>query len=348
MPQEKALPIEESRSPEQDRCMRRVRASRSDGLKEQAYNRAGWDIPLRDRATTWLAGKTELERARVEQVLAWFLCPVTLWPCNMRSLLEILLDHVEHGKAAPEELCLLIDLLPEPPKQKTIEVFAAHEHDVQAGRYEHYVPAARTKFQAVEKALAADSLFKADWRKITKAFDVARHADHKGVIRRTLVPERNLRQSFGMNWDDEAARFRAVFDTFCAKWNLYGMQKGKPLVLKLSVNLTAYGTMIFVPAYWSFDPKRDIRWGEVSKLHRARGQHRQGAAFAENAEQRRKDAARLVILDRKAREQGLRGAKRHEFLCHGLGWDVRTDPKRLAALRRLSGAKADKRAKKSP
>jgi hypothetical protein len=107
-------------------------------------------------------------------------------------------------------------------------------------------------------------------------------------------------------------------------------------VLKLSVNLTPYGTMIFIPAYWSFDPKRDIHWREVSKLHRARGQHRQGLVMAENAEQRRKDAARLAVLDRKAKALGLRGAKRHEFLCHGLGLDPRTDPKRLASLRRLS------------
>jgi len=44
----------------------------------------------------------------------------------------------------------------------------------------------------------------------------------------------------------------------------------------------------------------------------------------------------LVVLDRKAKALGLRGAKRHEFLCHGLGLDPRTDPKRLASLRRLS------------
>jgi hypothetical protein len=32
----------------------------------------------------------------------------------------------------------------------------------------------------------------------------------------------------------------------------------RPLLLKLSVNLTAFSTMIEVPKYWSFDPKRNL------------------------------------------------------------------------------------------
>ena len=51
---------------------------------------------------------------------------------------------------------------------------------------------------------------------------------------------------------------QAVFDAFCMRWNLYGMQGDRPLVTKLSVNLTPHGTMIFIPAYWSFDYKRDV------------------------------------------------------------------------------------------
>ena len=36
------------------------------------------------------------------------------------------------------------------------------------------------------------------------------------------------------------------------------MQNDDPLPLKLAVNLTPYGTLIHIPAYWSFDPKRDM------------------------------------------------------------------------------------------
>ena len=43
------------------------------------------------------------------------------------------------------------------------------------------------------------------------------------------------------------------------KSNLYGMEKGKPLLQKLSVNLTPFDTMIFIPACWSFDYHPDLR-----------------------------------------------------------------------------------------
>jgi len=305
------------------------------GLDRQAYHRGKWDTPLQHRCDAWLALGKGLDADLVTRVYEWFLCPITTWPCRMDAILSRMLDHVEKRRPVPGELRLLVEMLPELPHAETIAVFAAHEHDVQAGRYEHMVPAARAKFRATERELAASPAFKVDWRKITSAFDVAHHADHKGVLRRSLVAERSMRQAFTLDWQSKSGRFQAVFDAFCAKWNLYGMQNGKPLVLKLSVNLTPYGTMIFIPAYWSFDPKRDIHWREVSKLHGARGQHRQGLVMAENAEQRRKDAATLVVLDRKAKALGLRGAKRHEFLCRGLGLDPRTDPKRLASLRRL-------------
>jgi hypothetical protein len=304
-------------------------------LERQAYHRAEWDTPLRNRCVAWLALDKGPDRDLVTRVYEWFLCPVTMWPCRLSSLLSQMLDLVEKGRPVSAEMRLLVEVLPDLPNAKAVETFVTHEHDVQAGRYEHLVPAVRAKFNATEKELAANRAFRTDWRKLSSSFDIARYADHKGVVRRTLVSERNMRGPSSLDWGDMSARFQAVFDAFCAKWNLYGMQNGQPLLLKLSVNLTPYGTMIFVPAYWSFDPKRDVSWGEVSKLHRSRGQHRQGATLAENAEQRRKDAAKLAKLDLQAKTQALRGAKRHEFLCRGLNWDVRTDPKRLAGLRRL-------------
>jgi hypothetical protein len=111
------------------------------------------------------------------------------------------------------------------------------------------------------------------------------------------------------------------------------MQGDEPLPLKLSVNLSPYGTMIHIPAYWSFDPKRDIRWDEIAKLHRVRVHGRQGSVLAEGIVRGIKDAEKLRQLDRKVLKRGLRGEKKHEFLCNGLGLDPRTSPKRLARLR---------------
>ncbi|HZM01619.1 MAG TPA: hypothetical protein VFC44_01230, partial [Candidatus Saccharimonadales bacterium] len=107
----------------------------------------------------------------------------------------------------------------------------------------------------------------------------------------------------------------------------------EPLLLKLAVNITPYGTMIHIPAYWSFDPKRDIRWDAIARLHRARVPGRQGSALAEGLAERMLAAEKLSLLDKQALRLGLKGERKHEFLCNGLGWDSRTSPKRLSRLR---------------
>ena len=148
-----------------------------------------------------------------------------------------------------------------------------------------------------------------------------------------MTAERNLRPSFSVNLRRRDEVFHAAFDAFCLRWNLYGMQNDEPLPLKLAVNLTPYGTMIHLPAYWSFDPKRDIRWDAIAKLHRVRVPGRQGAALAEGVAERMQNAGKLCHLDKKALRLGLKGEKKHAFLCAGLGWDSRTSPKRISRLR---------------
>ena len=137
-----------------------------------------------------------------------------------------------------------------------------------------------------------------------------------------------------MDWKEPWHRFQAAFDAFCARWDLYGMQGDKPLTMKLSVNLTPHGTMIFIPAYWSFDAKRDVSWAAVKKLHGARALKKQGEALTEGLEERRANAAKLRKLDREVKRLGLRGDKKHEFLCDGLGWVADTSPKRFSLLRK--------------
>lgn len=304
-------------------------------IAHQAYHRVQWSSGLVRRYHREKALIPAHLAERVDHLYRLFLAPMTLWPFNIKVALESVLDAIKSRRKLDAATELLFQVLPPVPDESTVDAVIAHEHDVQSGRYEHLVPASAAKFVASERALSKNKGFQTDWKKIADCFDVSRHADRKGVIRRTMVPERNLRADFDPDWKTKAGRFRAVFDTFCAKWNLYGMQNGKPLLQKLSVNLTPFGTMIVIPAYWSFDPKRDVDWGSITKLHKARGQHRQGPALAEGAEQRRADAAKLVELEAEANERKLRGATRHEFLCKGLGWDLGTDPKRISRLRKL-------------
>jgi len=275
--------------------------------------------------------KGEAAVKELDRLYQWLFVPITLWPVNVQQVLDWCLDRIAAGKELGKEMELLLEVLPAPPDEKVCAVVARHEHDVQRGCYEELVTTT-AKFDAAEKAISFEPELNREWDRIKKLWDVSRYQDYKGIIRRTLSQERNLRE-LSANWKKRDERFQTVFDAFCARWNLYGMEHDKPLLMKLSVNLTPHGTMIFIPAYWSFDAKRDVRWDGVMKLHRARVSGKQGAKLAEGIEERRKMVAKLKLLDHEAARLKLRGEKRHVFLCKGLGLVEETDPKRITRLR---------------
>jgi len=140
---------------------------------------------------------------------------------------------------------LLIELLPEPPDETICTAVADHELHVQKGAYENLVKT-QAKYSQNELAIRTDPQLRRQWARIKVAFDVKTYCDHKGVIRRTMTTERNLRPTFSVNVRRRDDVFHAAFDAFCLRWNLYGMQHDEPLLLKLAVNLTPYGTMIHI------------------------------------------------------------------------------------------------------
>jgi hypothetical protein len=301
-------------------------------LKARAFDRAEW---AGDALQRYHAAIAKLDVALVQPLRGlyqWMFVPTTLWPFNIQDVLEDCLTALENGKRLNSQHRLLIELLPTPPDNAVCAAVADHELQVQKGTYENLVKT-QAKYSQNEISIRNDPLFRGQWARIKTAFDVQKYRDHKGVIRRTMTAERNLRPSFSVNVRRREEVFHAAFDAFCLRWNLYGMQHDEPLLLKLAVNLTPYGTMIHIPAYWSFDPKRDIRWDAIARLHRVRVTGRQGNALAEGQAERRKAAKKLRQLDRDAFHLGLKGGKKHAFLCAGLGWVPGTSPKRLSRLR---------------
>jgi len=109
-----------------------------------------------------------------------------------------------------------------------------------------------------------------------------------------------MRDHWPVRWTKTADRFHAVFDVFCQRWHLYGMRGDQPLLLKLTANLTPFGTMIFIPAYWSFDPKRDLNWRAITALHKAREVPKQGPKLSANQLAVREQAIRARELWREA------------------------------------------------
>ena len=302
-------------------------------LKALAYRRLEYSEDDIRRYHALLKKKGPEVMAPLTKLHRWMLVPVTLWPIHLQPVFVACMDAIEAGKPLDEELKFLLAQLHEPLGEQACHVVAEHERLVWKGGYESLVNTA-AKFDSIQKDAERNPDFLREWREIKAQWDVRQFTDSKGIIRRSLTGERNLRSRFWVEWSDPKERFQAVFDLFCHRWNLYGMEKGKPLVMKLSVNLTAYGTMIFIPAYWSFDAKRDVRWDAVTKLHRARALKKQGEGLAESAAKRRSDSKKLKKLDADAKKLKLRGETRHAFLCKGLGLDERTDPKRLARLRK--------------
>ena len=301
-------------------------------LGSRAYHRAERSEDVLRRYHALRSKSKSLLESQLGLLYEWLFVPLTLWPFNVQELLADCLGTLEKRRRLRPLQHLLIEQLPPPPDEGICASVAQHEFHVQNGTYEHLIKTP-AKFAQNEIKIRKNPQLQSEWKRLKAAFKVQDYCDHKGVIRRTMTTERNLRPWVALNTHRRADVFQAAFDAFCLRWNLYGMQNDTPLVLKLAVNITPYGTMIHIPAYWSFDPKRDIRWDAVAKLHRTRVTGRQGSALAEGLAERMKLAEKLRCLDPEVARLKFKGEKKHAFLCAGLGLDLRTSPKRISSLR---------------
>jgi hypothetical protein len=265
----------------------------------------------------WIMPKPTSRSCRLCVHGSW--CLPLLWPFNLHDVFAGCLEATEAGKQLAPRMWLIIELLPDLPTESVCAAVAEHEIRVQQGVYEDLV-ATQAKYGQYELAIRHDPQLREQWLRIKGAFPVDAYRDHKGMIRRRMGAERNLRSSFSVNPKSGDDLFHAAFDVFCLRWNLYGVQHEDPLLLKLAVNITPDGTNIQIPTYWSFDPKRDIRWDAVTRLHRVRVPRRQGTVLTEGFAARLKAAETLHDLDKEALRLGLKGEKKQEFLCTGLGW----------------------------
>ena len=262
---------------------------------------------------------------------AWLFVPLTLWPIDVDALLEMFLGYVEKDRPFTPDILLMLEMLPPVPDVRTQTVVAEHEHEVATGRYESSIHA-QHKFDAMERELSDDPRFIAQWHEITRRFKTEEFADHKGVIRRRMVSERSFRENWTFRWKSAHDRFREIFDAFCQRWHLYGMQGNRPLLLKLSINLTPYGTMMMIPGFWSFDYKRDIKWPAVTRLHKIHGAKKQGPKSTQNRLDQKKEVRLARKLWDDAIKAKLKGKARYEFVKSGLNWDLGTDDRKVRKL----------------
>lgn len=181
------------------------------------------------------------------------------------------------------------------------------------------------KYEDFKARVLGHPEFRRDWKDLRESFPVESYADPDGVIRRSGLQEGSWRRPVFSDLTREEQRFRVAFDFFCWKWFLYGMHGDEPLVQKLACTLTPFGTQIFIPGYWSFDPKRDLNWAKILRLHRARGVAKQGPKLNSGRQQRQEQLRRLLEAAAEARRRGLRGESRYSFLKRAAGLTERTD-----------------------
>jgi len=193
---------------------------------------------------------------------------------------------------------------------------------------------AHDKFDLHRQEVVESPRFKQDWDSIKRHFDIQKFRDSRGIIRRSPIPERNWQRPTQPALDVTRDRFQVAFDFFCWKWFLYGMRGDEPLVEKLTYTLTPFGTQIFIPGFWSLDYVRDINWGAVLKLHRARGIPKQGKKAAQNAKERQEQLARLIKANQEAKQRGIKGAARDTFLKQQAGLAPETDDSQVRRLLR--------------
>jgi hypothetical protein len=261
----------------------------------------------------------------------WLLVPFTLWPLDMAGLARHICDTVERGQRLEPRLIFILEEIHPLPNPEAQAAVAEYERLVEQGQYE---PLIRTpaKYAAEEKDLLKNGKLRQEWAGLKKLFDVAQYRDRKGIIRRRMVQERNFRPDWDLRCESEKDCFLAAFDAFCHRWNLYGMELDTPLLLKLTVNPTAHGLMVFIPTYWSFDPRRDLNWAEINKLHKARGGLRQGPKMSEGRLARHTQAQLAYQAAQRAHDLGLRGAKRLEFIVKSASLPPGTEPRTIRRL----------------
>ncbi|MDB6029507.1 MAG: hypothetical protein JWM68_5730 [Verrucomicrobiales bacterium] len=214
----------------------------------------------------------DADRKRLNTIRRWLLCPYTLWVVDCKGLAEKMCRDLLEMKQLSDDIAAVLQRLEDLPSEETQALIGKNERSVKAGVYEDFLTdTAQGKFNAREKELFQSPEFKADLADLRRRFDVELYYLPGRLLRRTLTGERNMRpEGFINNWETEKERFQGALDTICARHHLYGILETTPLLLKLSVNPTAHGLMIFIPAYWSLDYKRDLNWPKIQELQNLR------------------------------------------------------------------------------
>lgn len=223
-----------------------------------------------------------------------------------------------------------MDTLTSPPHAKVAAAVFEFERKVIAG---DYGPQTRTasKLDERDDEVTRSAALAEEWARLIPTLTLP--PSSKGILRRSQVQERNFRGHFNKEHLNDQQRSQMAFDAFCHKWDLYGMEGDKPLVLKLTGTVTPFGTLVMVPGYLSFDPRRDAAWTEILRIHKLQAKYlRQGEKLSKGRTERKQQAEAARRAQATGRVGGLRGRRLHEFICVNAKLPSSTTPRTLRRL----------------
>ncbi len=243
-----------------------------------------------------------------ELIKAALLGRIDIYSPKVRAIVELLADTSKKGVCGFNTFVF-----------EDMEALREADILVSRGAYEEFLtPSGKAKYDEFEKRIFESAEFKKDWALI-KSLYPQYFTETKPKYRRKLIPERNWELSKGAAFDTEQNEFRAILELFFWKYYLWYMDGDYPLLMKPSVNITPLGTQIFIPAYMSYDAKRDLNHGKISKLHRSKGMRKQGVAFSESRIRNTELSKAAKAAEAEYRQKGVKGDKLLECIAHAIG-----------------------------
>ena len=297
---------------------------------QQKYGRVFKQLYLAERNAAHIRDQQHLAFIR-----KWLLVPYSFWPIDFGGLGRYVASEVAAGRTLKPQIETILGMLRRMPSKAAQQIIIEHESEVEAGEYGRFMRVS-AKFEAMQRAKMLDPRFQADWARLCREHNIEKYRNNpRRIIRRTMVMERNFKPPEWMilSLDEEEELLQLAIDALCYDHCLYGVEgDGKPLLLKVTVNVTAFGLLIGVPSYLLPDFKRDFNWNNMAKLLEALGAESIGEKRASTEQEKIDIAVRTLRAAERADALGLVGAERIQFIVKEGSHPPSTDARKIRKL----------------
>lgn len=244
----------------------------------------------------------------------WLVVPYSLWPADFAGMSHYICGELNAGRALDEKLLFLLRLLRRLPPKAAQRIVRKFEHNVNIGEYRPFFRS-NAKYDAYERIILASQTLRATWETLKALYAGEPALSSKKIMRRRMVQERNFKTAdWSFRWNDEKDKFQRTLDALCYGSTLYGIEDEKMLLLKPTVNVTPYGTLIMIPPYMSPDFVRDLFTKEITAMNKALGAAQVSEKRHEARLAREKEARDACLANEDAIKRGLKGEKRRQHI----------------------------------